>query len=166
MLPATEMLAGRPCESHTIWLFAANQRPAVDIGLSVSRVGGKAQPEILRAVAGRVRLDYAQFLEMKMFARFGGFADGAMKDRLARGERIAALLAQERYAPLPTLAQAALLAALADGALDVVPVASFPALKAALVPILAALPVPERLDDAARAALVDAVRRAAGGLAP
>ncbi|MCB1934281.1 MAG: F0F1 ATP synthase subunit alpha, partial [Candidatus Accumulibacter sp.] len=81
-------------------LFAANQRPAVDVGLSVSRVGGKAQSAALKAVAGRLRLDYAQFLEMKMFARFGGFGDSTGGARLVRGERIAALLAQERLAPL------------------------------------------------------------------
>jgi F-type H+-transporting ATPase subunit alpha len=113
-------------------LFAANQRPAVDVGLSVSRVGGKAQPEALRAVAGRMRLDYAQYLELKMFARFGGFADAAMKARIAQGERIAAILGQPRFAPLRMVDQATLLAALADGALDDTQPDAIPALRAAL----------------------------------
>ena len=121
-------------------LFAANQRPAIDIGLSVSRVGGKTQAGALKAVAGRVRLDYAQYLEMRMFARFGGFGDGAMGAQLARGERIGALLAQARYAPLPTAAQVALFAALTDGALDDVAPEDMPRLKAALVRITTPTP--------------------------
>ena len=127
-------------------LFAGNQRPAVDIGLSVSRVGGKAQAGALRSVAGRVRLDYAQYLEMKMFSRFGGFGDAAMKKRLQHGERIGALLAQERFAPISILAQIALLAALAEGMLDALPVEQFPALKAALPAALGAEPALANLD--------------------
>ena len=72
-------------------LFAANQRPAVDVGLSVSRVGGKAQAPALRAASGRLRLDYSQFLELEMFTRFGGIADTRVKATIARGERIRAL---------------------------------------------------------------------------
>ncbi|EIE49002.1 F0F1 ATP synthase subunit alpha [Salipiger aestuarii] len=147
-------------------LFAGNQRPAVDVGLSVSRVGGKAQAPALRSIAGRLRLDYAQYLEMKMFSRFGGFGDEAMKKRLDRGERIGALLAQERYAPLSTTAQVALLAALTDGALESVALRQFPALKAALGPLvaaeprLAALRTAPRVDDATRAAAIACVKTA------
>lgn len=153
-------------------LFAANQRPAVDIGLSVSRVGGKTQAGALKAVAGRVRLDYAQYLEMKMFARFGGFGDSAMAAQLARGERIGALLAQARFAPLPTVAQVALFAALTDGALDDIAPGDMPRLKAALAPILTSDPAlaafraaPDSLDEATRTALVAAVRAAAAEIA-
>ncbi len=99
-------------------LFAANQRPAVDVGLSVSRVGGKAQSKALKSVAGRLRLDYAQYLEMKMFARFGGFGDAAQADRMIRGERIAALFIQDRLLHLSTWTQIALLAGLEAGVLD------------------------------------------------
>lgn len=147
-------------------LFAGNQRPAVDVGLSVSRVGGKAQSPALKAMAGRLRLDYAQYLEMKMFSRFGGFGDEAMKKRLERGERIGALLAQDRYAPLSTAAQVALLAALTDGVLDPVPLNRFPALKAALGPLIDAEPQLVGLDtapdvnEAARKAAIDCVRTA------
>ncbi|PVB59408.1 F0F1 ATP synthase subunit alpha [Labrenzia sp. 011] len=155
-------------------LFAGNQRPAVDIGLSVSRVGGKAQSAALKAVAGRVRLDYSQYLEMKMFSRFGGFADASMKARLERGERIGALLAQNRFSPLPIVAQVALLAALAEGVLDALAPDAIPALKTELLPILAAEPKltgtgaasagADLLEEAVRAALVDCVRTAAARL--
>lgn len=150
-------------------LFAGNQRPAVDIGLSVSRVGGKAQRGALKAVAGRVRLDYAQYLEMKMFSRFGGFGDAAMRERLARGERIGALLAQARAEPLSTPVQVALLAALSEGLLDRVAVEDLPRLKAALGPVLASEPAlaafcaaPDQLDAPARTALLACVRHALG----
>jgi len=99
-------------------LFAANRRPAVDVGLSVSRVGGKAQPESLRDVSGRLRLQYTQFLELEMFTRFGGMSSARIKKELVRGERIRALLTQPRYAPLRLADQVALLAALEAGALD------------------------------------------------
>ncbi len=153
-------------------LFAANQRPALDIGLSVSRVGGKAQPGALKAVSGRVRLDYAQYLELRMFARFGGFGDAAMKKRIARGERIGAVLAQGRFQPLGTSEQVALLAGVEDGALDDVPTAALPQIKAALGPIIAAEPAlaafrrdPSTLDKETRATLVECIRAAAAQVA-
>jgi F-type H+-transporting ATPase subunit alpha len=152
-------------------LFAANQRPAVDVGLSVSRVGGKAQLDALKAVAGRVRLEYAQSLELKMFARFGGFGDAQTRARIARGERIGALLAQPRFAPLRTIDQVALLAALADGALDADPAQAIPALRRALPDALDADPALAgardslgALDDALRKTLVACVRKTAEGL--
>jgi F-type H+-transporting ATPase subunit alpha len=103
-------------------LFAANQRPAVDVGLSVSRVGGKAQLALLRSVAGRLRLDYAQFLELEVFTRFGGLTDARVRKQLLRGERIRALFAQPRFAPLRTIDMVALLAALNEGVFDALPV--------------------------------------------
>jgi F-type H+/Na+-transporting ATPase subunit alpha len=102
-------------------LFASDQRPAVNVGLSVSRVGGKAQASALRRVAGQLRLDYAQFLELEMFTRFGGLTDARVNAQIARGERIRALLAQPRFSSLGTGDQIALLAALADGVFDRVP---------------------------------------------
>ncbi|WP_396333381.1 F0F1 ATP synthase subunit alpha [Burkholderia anthina] len=99
-------------------LFAANQRPAIDVGLSISRVGGKAQLPALRAASGRLRLDYAQFLELEMFTRFGGLSDTRIKAQIARGERIRALIAQPRFAPLHPVGEIALLFALADGVFD------------------------------------------------
>jgi F-type H+/Na+-transporting ATPase subunit alpha len=99
-------------------LFAANQRPAVDVGLSVSRVGGKAQLPALRDASGRLRLDYAQFLELEMFTRFGGLSDTRVKAQIARGERIRPLIAQPRFSPLRPIDQIALLIALSDGVFD------------------------------------------------
>jgi len=92
------------------------------VGLSVSRVGGKAQPQSLREVSGRLRLQYTQFLELEMFTRFGGMSSARIKNELVRGERIRALLTQPRYAPLRLADQVALLAALEAGVLDEAPV--------------------------------------------
>ncbi|HTO64508.1 MAG TPA: F0F1 ATP synthase subunit alpha, partial [Bradyrhizobium sp.] len=104
-------------------LFAANQRPAVDAGLSVSRVGGKAQAPALRKVSGRLRLEYSQFLELEMFTRFGGLSDARVKAKITRGERIRGLIAQPRFSALRMVDEVALLAALAEGVFDPVPVA-------------------------------------------
>ncbi len=112
-------------------LFAANHRPAVDVGLSVSRVGGKTQKPALRDVSGRLRLDYAQFLELEMFTRFGGISDKRLKSRLARGERIRALLTQPRFVTMRMVDEVALLAALAEGVLDDVPLATIHKLRRA-----------------------------------
>ena len=103
-------------------LFAGDQRPAVDVGLSVSRIGGKAQNPALRQIAGRIRLDYSHFLEIEMFTRFGGVSDERTRAQIVRGERIRALLTQPRFATLRLVDQVALLAALADGAFDATPV--------------------------------------------
>lgn len=146
-------------------LFAANQRPAVDVGLSVSRVGGKAQTRALREVSGRVRLDYAQFLELEMFTRFGGMSDTRVKAQIARGERIRALLGQPRFAPLRLADQVALLAALADGAFDTCPPSAVGNVRARVTAHLdthaaqavAALTKSGTLTDAVRKTLVDAL---------
>jgi len=113
-------------------LFAAGQRPAVDVGLSVSRVGGKAQSPALRKVSGRVRLDYAQFQELEMFTRFGGISNPRVQGQITRGERIRALLTQPRYANLRSTDQVALLAALGEGVLDAIPVGRLRELRRAL----------------------------------
>lgn len=150
-------------------LFAANQRPAVDVGLSVSRVGGKAQAGAMKAVAGRLRLDYAQYLEMKIFSRFGGFGDAATTARLVRGERIAALLAQSRFQPLSLVTQVALLASLDAGLLDKIDPDRLSALKQVLPDALAADPRldPLRADagqltEEVRADCINVVRAALG----
>ncbi|MCA9690681.1 MAG: F0F1 ATP synthase subunit alpha [Myxococcales bacterium] len=80
-------------------LAAAGQLPAVDVGLSVSRVGGKAQPTTLRRLAGRLKNRYAQFLELEQFARFGSRLEGENQRALEWGRRVRALLAQERGRP-------------------------------------------------------------------
>ncbi|MDW6024400.1 F0F1 ATP synthase subunit alpha [Mesorhizobium sp. BAC0120] len=146
-------------------LFAANQRPAVDVGLSVSRVGGKAQYPALRQVSGRIRLDYSQFLELEMFTRFGGISDTRIKAEIARGERIRALLMQPRFATLSLVDQVSLLAALGDGVLDGMPPARIPELRERVAAQLdtyapgaaQALAGADALDGTLRARLVTAV---------
>jgi len=145
-------------------LAAANQHPAVDVGLSVSRVGGKAQPSSVRKAAGTLRLDYAQFLEVELFTRFGGLGDEHLRRQIERGRRIRALLTQPRYTPLARRHQLALLAALADGVLDAYPPERLAQLAARLPEWLdGRVAVPDPGDDAAlstpemRQALVAAV---------
>jgi F-type H+-transporting ATPase subunit alpha len=81
-------------------LFYAGVRPAVNVGLSVSRVGGAAQIKAMRQVAGRLRMDLAQYRELQAFAQFGSELDKATQDQLARGARMVELLKQGQYAPL------------------------------------------------------------------
>lgn len=82
-------------------LFFAGQRPAVNAGLSVSRVGGAAQTKAMKKVAGRLRLDLAQFRELEAFAQFGSELDQNTRERLQRGERLLEVLKQPQYAPMP-----------------------------------------------------------------
>nr|WP_283949799.1 F0F1 ATP synthase subunit alpha [Limobrevibacterium gyesilva] len=125
-------------------MFHEGQKPAVNVGTSVSRVGGKTQAPALRDVTGRLRLDYAQFLELEMFSRFGGVTDPRVKAQMQRGERLRALLAQPQNAPLRLAEEVALALALRDGLLDPVAPAAIPALRRAL---------PDWLDTHARAAV-------------
>ncbi len=102
-------------------LFHEGQKPAVDVGTSVSRVGGKTQAHALREAAETVRLDYAQFLELETFTRFGGMPDTRVRDQLTRGARIRAVLNQPQYAPLRLADEVALLLAVQSGLLDPLP---------------------------------------------
>ncbi|HET7839024.1 MAG TPA: F0F1 ATP synthase subunit alpha, partial [Rectinemataceae bacterium] len=81
-------------------LFFSGVRPAVDVGLSVSRVGGAAQSKAIRKIAGRLRLDLAQYRELAVFAQFGSDLDKATQDRLAHGKRLVEVLKQPQYAPM------------------------------------------------------------------
>lgn len=102
-------------------LFHEGHKPAVDVGTSVSRVGGKTQAKALRDAAETLRLDYAQFLELEIFTRFGGVTDAQVKNRIARGRRIRAVLAQPQLRPLRLADEVALITALQSGALDRLP---------------------------------------------
>ena len=113
-------------------LFHADQKPAIDVGTSVSRVGGKTQAPGLRTLTAGFRVDYAQFLELELFTRFGGMSDARVKAQLARGERLRALLAQPQYAPLRLVDEMALAFALREGLLDAVSVGAIGALRASL----------------------------------
>ena len=99
-------------------LFYSGQKPAVDVGTSVSRVGGKTQAPALRDAAHTVRLDYAQFLELESFTRFGGMSDGRVRAQLTRGARIRAILDQPQHAPLRLADEVALVLAVQAGHLD------------------------------------------------
>ena len=99
-------------------LFAAGMLPAIDIGRSVSRIGGKAQHPAIKAAAARIRLDYLQFLDLELFARFGTRLDAAVEEKLRRGRQLRELLKQDRLAPLSELAHLAWLLAYGEGLLD------------------------------------------------
>jgi F-type H+-transporting ATPase subunit alpha len=99
-------------------LFELGVLPAVDVGRSVSRVGGKAQRKDYREVAGRLKLAYAQFEELESFARFGTRLDATTQKQLEHGKRIRACLRQAEHAPVPIDAQIALLKALGEGKFD------------------------------------------------
>jgi F-type H+-transporting ATPase subunit alpha len=90
-------------------LFNSGFRPAVDVGLSVSRVGGAAQSKAIRKISGRIRLDLAQYREMASFAQFGSDLDKATQDKLAQGERLMEVLKQPQYSPYSLEEQVAVL---------------------------------------------------------
>jgi F-type H+-transporting ATPase subunit alpha len=107
-------------------LFFSGVRPAVNVGISVSRVGGSAQTKAMKKVAGRLRLDLSQYRELEAFAQFGSELDQATQQSLARGERMVATLNQPQYDPWPTEEQVVALYAGVNGFLDDVPVAQVP----------------------------------------
>ena len=103
-------------------LFFSGVRPAVNVGISVSRVGGAAQIKAMKKVAGRLRLDLAQFRELEAFAQFGSDLDAATQRQLARGARTVEILKQPQYQPMPAENQVAVIYAVTNGYLDEVPV--------------------------------------------
>jgi F-type H+/Na+-transporting ATPase subunit alpha len=107
-------------------LFFSGVRPAINVGISVSRVGGNAQVRAMRQVAGRLRLDLAQYRELEAFAQFGSELDQATQHTLARGERMVATLNQPQYQPWPLEEQVVAIFAGVNGYLDGVPVDDVP----------------------------------------
>lgn len=103
-------------------LFNSGIRPAINVGISVSRVGGAAQVKPMRKVAGTLKLDLAQFRELEAFARFGSDLDKATQNQLERGKRSVQLLIQKQYSPVPVEEQVAAIYAASKGYLDTVPV--------------------------------------------
>jgi F-type H+-transporting ATPase subunit alpha len=103
-------------------LFYQGVRPAISVGLSVSRVGSAAQIKGMKQVAGKIKLDLAQFRELAAFAQFGSDLDAATKARLERGQRIVELFKQGQYNPIPVEVQVAVLWSMQNGYLDAVPV--------------------------------------------
>src|SRR5437773_3500740 len=103
-------------------LFNSGIRPAVNVGLSVSRVGGAAQVKAMKSVAGRLRLDLAQYRELAAFAMFASDLDKATQAMLAKGQRMTEILKQDQYSPLPMEKQVAIIFAATNGYLDPYPV--------------------------------------------
>jgi F-type H+-transporting ATPase subunit alpha len=99
-------------------LFNSGVRPAVNVGISVSRVGGSAQIKAMRQVAGSLRLDLAQFRELAAFAQFGSDLDKVTLAQLSRGQRLTEILKQDQYAPLPVEKQVIIVYAGGNGFLD------------------------------------------------
>ena len=99
-------------------LFNSGQRPAVNVGLSVSRVGGSAQTKLMKQVASNLRTGLAQYREYASFTQFGADIDEATRKTLATGERMMAVLRQDRFMPIPTWEQALLIYAVSNGAAD------------------------------------------------
>ena len=105
-------------------LFYKGIRPALNVGISVSRVGSAAQTKSMKKVAGKLRLDLAQYRELAVFAQFGSDLDATTKNQLERGARLSEILKQKQYEPLPVTEQVAILYAGVNGYFDAIPVAS------------------------------------------
>jgi F-type H+/Na+-transporting ATPase subunit alpha len=118
-------------------LFYEDQKPAVDVGKSVSRVGGKTQAPVLKSVSESLRLEYAQFLELEVFTRFGTMVDDHTRKVIEHGRRIRAVLAQQQFSPLPLGEQVAMLVALSEGLLDGIPVDKVAGFRASVRSLLA-----------------------------
>jgi len=99
-------------------LFYKGIRPALNVGLSVSRVGSAAQIKAMKKVAGKLRLDLAQFRELEAFAQFGSDLDEKTRQQIERGRRTVEILKQDQYSPMPVENQVAILYALTNGFLD------------------------------------------------
>ncbi len=139
-------------------LFYEDQKPAVDVGKSVSRVGGKTQAPVLKALSESLRLDYAQFLELEVFTRFGTMVDARARNVIEHGRRIREALRQPQFAPLSLAEEAALLLALSEGVLDDAPLGRIAEFRSELGPWLTAhCPEAAAFDDHA-AALSDELR--------
>src|SRR5213075_1092154 len=99
-------------------MFYSNVRPAINPGISVSRVGGSAQIKAMKQVAGRLRLDLAQYRELEAFAQFGSELDQATQKQLARGARVVEVLKQPQYQPMPVEQQVIVIFAVTNGLID------------------------------------------------
>jgi F-type H+/Na+-transporting ATPase subunit alpha len=130
-------------------LFRLGQLPAVDVGRSVSRVGGKAQLPAFRAVAGPLKLAYAQFEELEAFARFGAKLDEDTRAQLERGRRVREALKQNEATPISVARQIALLLAVAEGLFDTIPLEAMASAAAAVVNAVDATPEARDIENGA-----------------
>jgi F-type H+-transporting ATPase subunit alpha len=146
-------------------LFNAGQRPALNIGISVSRVGSAAQTKAMKKVAGPLKLDLAQYRALAAFAQFASDLDKATRDQLTRGEKLSEIVKQPQYQPLPVEKQVAILQAATKGALDDIPTPRVKEFEAAYYrfleterpELLARLGETKTLDDETAAGLDEAV---------
>jgi F-type H+/Na+-transporting ATPase subunit alpha len=155
-------------------LFESGTLPAVDVGMSVSRVGGKAQRAAYRVVAGDLKLAYAQFEELETFDRFGARLDDDTRKTIEHGRRIRACLRQPEFSPVSVPAQIAVLLALAAGMFDLVSLEQMSAAEQALREAAAEIPAPvrerlvaeQKLSDPDRAAIIAIAERALRAFQP
>jgi F-type H+-transporting ATPase subunit alpha len=155
-------------------LFELGVLPAVDVGKSVSRVGGKAQRAAYRAVAGDLKLAYAQFEELETFSKFGARLDDDTRKTIEHGRRIRACLKQPEFSPVSVPAQIAVLLALAAGLFDSVPLEKMKAAEQALLKAETDIPADvrgrldtaDKLSDEDRKAIVEIARKALEGFSP
>ncbi|MGY4645568.1 F0F1 ATP synthase subunit alpha [Cellulomonas sp. URHB0016] len=151
-------------------LFNADQRPAVDVGISVSRVGGAAQVKAMKQVSGTLKLDLAQFRSLEAFAMFASDLDATSRAQLARGARLTELLKQGQYSPFAVEDQVASIWAGTKGKLDDVPVEDVRRFEAELIEhlrrktdVLTTIASTGKLDDATEKALAEAVDEVRNG---
>jgi F-type H+-transporting ATPase subunit alpha len=148
-------------------LFNAGIRPAINAGISVSRVGGAAQTKAMKSVAGKLRLDLAQYRELEAFAQFASDLDKATQDQLKRGEKLIQVLKQPQYAPLSVAQQVSMLIAANNAILDDVDSAQIKSFKDEWFGYFSAnhadienqLNAGNKLDDAASAQLLEALKK-------
>ncbi len=148
-------------------LFNSGVRPAVNVGLSVSRVGGSAQIKAMRQVAGTLRLDLAQYRELAAFSQFGSDLDKATQAQLARGQRLTEILKQGQYSPLPFSKQILILYAGTQGLLDDMPVDQLREFEKGLYEyvdagnpdMLRAIEEKKTLDDDLRKSMTDVIKQ-------
>jgi F-type H+-transporting ATPase subunit alpha len=154
-------------------LFHQGVRPAINVGNSVSRVGGSAQIKAMRQVAGTLRLDLAQYRELAAFAQFGSDLDKSTQAQLTRGARLVEVLKQPQYAPLPVERQIAIIFAGTNGYLDAIPVSDVRAFESGLYEyietrqpeLFRAIAEKKQLDNELKATLDAAVKAFAGDFA-
>ncbi|MBS7551911.1 F0F1 ATP synthase subunit alpha, partial [Weissella confusa] len=119
-------------------LFNSGIRPAINVGLSVSRVGGAAQIKAIKKVSGTLRLDLAQYRELQAFAQFASDLDESSRKQLERGQRMVEVLKQPPYSPLPVENQVVIIFAGSNGYLDDLPVSAVTKFEAELYPYIEA----------------------------
>jgi F-type H+/Na+-transporting ATPase subunit alpha len=149
-------------------LFNQGVRPAVNVGLSVSRVGGSAQIKAMRQVAGSLKLELAQFRELAAFAQFGSDLDKATQAQLNRGQRLVEILKQGQFSPLPFSKQILIIFAGTGGFLDDMPVGEvrefekelYKYVDATNAPLLRTIMEKKVLDDGLKAQLTEVIKQA------